>query len=733
MFEFRRESNTTTASRVGWPRLPGRRTRTRARRFRVALLAVGLVALGTVSTVVAQGPTPAGFNFQVVADAASDGLGGRPAFAFDNTNFLMVWLDASANIRAARISTAGTVLDSGGFVVGTASWRPSVAFDGTNYLIIWVSGSEVWGAFVTPAGAVVTGSPFAITTGANVKTRDLPIVFGADHYLVAWRTNSDQLYAARVSTAGVNLDPAGILFGSGFYPWIAYDGTNYLIVWYKWGNGLDIHGNRLAADGTVLNGSGFSIFGGAGDQAHPSVAFGGTDYLVVWYDTSDGSGGNDADARGVRVSTAGTVLDSPEILISPYVHSEVPVNVVFDGTDFFVVWHQELSPANFRLTDVYGTRVSVAGVVLDEPPVPATTAFGHQFGPRMGYGGGHYLIAWNESVGRCDWCLRAQLLTKPTKASADAAAPPPGYDPRAGVAAVAWDVQASISTDAVHDVWGFDDGTALAVGNAAFLYTYDGAAWSSLSYPDPHGAYGIYARSPSDVWITGWCYHLKHYDGVTLDDQMSCLNFPEPGLAYSGWALDAVQLLTVGAPGDAKNVDINWCWTAVDQDVPVELFDTWGAPSGPIYAVGEHGSVLTYGAAGWTSVAGIPTGQCLNSIWGHSSDSVFVVGDHGTIVHFDGDSWTQQDSGTREHLFGVWGDQSGVPYAVGASGTILRYDGAVWRAETSATDLALLSVTRAGDFMLAVGEEGVVRSRLLELFADGFEVGDTSAWSATIP
>lgn len=93
---------------------------------------------------------------------------GSPALAFDGTNFLVVWDDGrggyNRDIYGARVTPAGTVLDSNGIAISTAladQWRPAVAFDGTNFLVVWEDQRngpddyDIYGARVTPAGAVL--------------------------------------------------------------------------------------------------------------------------------------------------------------------------------------------------------------------------------------------------------------------------------------------------------------------------------------------------------------------------------------------------------------------------------------------------------------------------------------------------------------------------------------------------------------------------------------------------
>src|SRR5438105_2997666 len=69
-------------------------------------------------------------------------------------------------------------------------------------------------------------------------------------------------------------------------PAIAFDGTNYLVVWAdsRLSTDEDIYATRVNQSGTVLDTSGIQISATAGEQLHPTVAFVGSSYVVAWED-----------------------------------------------------------------------------------------------------------------------------------------------------------------------------------------------------------------------------------------------------------------------------------------------------------------------------------------------------------------------------------------------------------------------------------------------------------------
>ena len=111
-----------------------------------------------------------------------------------------------------------------------------------------------------------------------------------------YRSGSDyDIYGARVTPEGAVLDPAGIVIsqaaGDQEYPALGFDGANFLVVWEDYRSGDDSRHLRCAGD-AARHGArprGHRHLAGRGRPEYPALAFDGTNFLVVWQDYRSGS------------------------------------------------------------------------------------------------------------------------------------------------------------------------------------------------------------------------------------------------------------------------------------------------------------------------------------------------------------------------------------------------------------------------------------------------------------
>lgn len=280
---------------------------------------------------------------------------------------------------------------------------PATTYNGTNFLVVWQdfrSGSyDIYGARVSGTGTVLDTSGIRIS--AAISSQYGPQVeHDGTNFLVVWydaRNGAYDIYGARVSNTGVVLDTNGIPISTAtsdqFAPVVAYDGTNFLVAWqdYRSGTSYDIYGARVSTAGTVLDLSGIPISTAANSQQAPSIAYNGTNFLIAWQDTRSGTGFYDI--YGTRVSAAGTVLNVNGILISGAINHQQYPAVAYNGSDFVVAWQDNRSGTSY---DIYAARVSATGVVRNPSGIPIFTAASDQLYPAVARAGTTCLIVWQD-------------------------------------------------------------------------------------------------------------------------------------------------------------------------------------------------------------------------------------------------------------------------------------------------------------------------------------------------
>ncbi len=339
---------------------------------------------------------------------------GAPAVAFDGTNYLVVWGDANwvvpcASICGARVTKSGEILDIPGFVISkTGGAYPDVIFDGKNYFVVWGKEHDrdgvtwdIYGARVTPGGAVLDTAGIVISNTFD-NQQSPSVAFDGTNYFVVWNgyrigspTGYD-IYGARVSSTGILLDTESIAISTAeswqLQPTISFDGADYFVVWGDNRNGLgewDIYGARVTKSGIVLDTAGIAVSTAANGQNYPALSFDGTNYLVAWGDARTG----EYRIYGSRVSKSGIVLDPSGFAIAtePAADYGNP-RVGFDGINYFVVWPVYRSGG---LANIYGARVSRDGIVLDPEGIEISTTSAGVRNPSIACDGINHLVVWD--------------------------------------------------------------------------------------------------------------------------------------------------------------------------------------------------------------------------------------------------------------------------------------------------------------------------------------------------
>ncbi|MBS4096778.1 MAG: hypothetical protein KGZ83_08090 [Sulfuricella sp.] len=289
-----------------------------------------------------------------------------------------------------------------------SNWASAgAAFDGINYLLAMESdtaAARVAAQMVSSDGTRI--GPVIETGHSGQSCCAAGIAFDGSNYLMVWEEDQGvknswtpfMIYGQFISTAstvigqpfalttaGITLDGMNVL---------AYGGGKYLLTYTRLivpasggaSNNRYIAGRIISPDGSM--GEEFRISTGFG--AKNSMVFDGTNFFVVWIEDSQ-----DFEVRGRRVSPSGALGQEISINASP-APSDNPVAVAFDGTNYLVAWNDEVGGKGTQEWDILAQRVSPNGSLVGEV-ISIVTEPGAQRIPGLAFDGTNYLVTWSDA------------------------------------------------------------------------------------------------------------------------------------------------------------------------------------------------------------------------------------------------------------------------------------------------------------------------------------------------
>jgi hypothetical protein len=355
-------------------------------------------------------------------NTSTTGWQNGPVVACDgSTRCLVAWthpLAPNYDVYARMVSDKGVaLLPEMPLAQGThAELGPAVAWDPVSqiFFAVWDddrnngvalnTGRDLFGRPISYAGE--PGKEFAITTASGHQSRGRLVADGANGYLFVWadsRTNPSQIMGIRLRSDLTFADAAEFAITTGSLqrqaPDVATSGREYLVVWRENANGVaNRYVGRVAAtlaQGTVLDSQPILASKAGNRQRVPGVAFDGTNYLLVWEDTRNDAQG---DIFGVLVDPSGKLVASAATgLVFPRLDATPETNPVvgFDGTNYLVVWQRKKTSGTYD-NDLYSTRVSKSGTVLDTTPKKVVATANDETDARVAFDGASYLVVWQD-------------------------------------------------------------------------------------------------------------------------------------------------------------------------------------------------------------------------------------------------------------------------------------------------------------------------------------------------
>lgn len=268
---------------------------------------------------------------------------------------------------------------------------PYLGTDGTNFLVVTqqfpasAAGSlQNWtGSIVAPDGHTIAS--FNLNpNNALVGTSYVPyaaVAFDGTNYLVVYTQDhlapqATTLDAVRVSSTGAIVGTASTvatLSILGIAPFaLAFDGSQYLLVYPAAipPSTTQLLGILIAPNSGQPTGAAFQLVSGTTplESYGPALVFDGINFLLVWEQNANSG----SQLLAERISNTGMLLDATPISIMV---SQVGLSspnipaVAFDGTNYLVAYVDYTSQTPGNGPGISATRISTAGLLLDAGPL----------------------------------------------------------------------------------------------------------------------------------------------------------------------------------------------------------------------------------------------------------------------------------------------------------------------------------------------------------------------------
>ena len=345
--------------------------------------------------------------------------GGKDSAGADG-GWMVAWEDAPitdsgsmTDVRVTRITAAGAVQDTGGTLIFDdygkyySDWnfyysKPEVGWNGLSYEVVCRNGVSNKRAFGCPVGYDgVPGTITQLTTG-SASQYGMGIAGGLGTFggcvLALEYSGSSNIGGCYIRQTGVGTTERTISLSKQDQQQCAaaWDGFRQVAVWADRRNGTQnsrIYAARVRPNGTCDDPQGVEVSPSTYEQTQPAIAWDPVDacYLVVWRQGTAYQG--TSDIKGMRLSPSLTPM-GPELTLCSYDMDRTNPSVAWNGSNFLAVW------ADNRPTDgtwdIYGVRVSGAGVV-SASTVYVSTSAGNQLSPSVAAGGsGNWLVTWQD-------------------------------------------------------------------------------------------------------------------------------------------------------------------------------------------------------------------------------------------------------------------------------------------------------------------------------------------------
>lgn len=286
-----------------------------------------------------------------------------------------------------------------------------------------------------------------------------------------------------------------------------------------------------------------------------------------------------------------------------------------------------------------------------------------------------------------------------------------GPPPAEGAAKWQWEAPLP-QGNALHGIWLGPHGTQLLVGAGGTILQRGrrDRRYRLLTSPTRWSLRSIDGVAPHSVYAVGDGGIVLSFDGSSWKVIRAAA--PDHADLSAVVALGPDSFVAVG--GDGAVVEREGGKIREKHPSKVDLHGVWGTAGGPLFAVGDSGTMLVRSPGkAWRSISS-DAYEHLRGVDGLDGSHVVAVGDRRTVVYFDGEKSKESVQGLSA-LRSVWVHDRLRAWAVGRGGHIIHRDGrplSTWRVEKTSTAAELRAVAgRSPRQVVAAGAGGTILTR----------------------
>lgn len=286
--------------------------------------------------------------------------------------------------------------------------RPALATNGTQFLAAWRECSSASGTFecsiragrMDAGGKVLDDVSLAMPHSVGTFDDSPAIAFDGTNYLVVWAhsgamngSDPGRIHGARITPAGRVLDSLPLELGSkGGKPAIAPADGGWLVAWTEL-EAHEIHASLLAADATpIVDDTSLIAVSTTNSPQTLSVAATSSEFLLAWENLADVQSKTEVHAVRLEPTNLGFLDPQPiDVAVENDAHCAYP-QIASDGSRFLVTW-----TGLDGFGDTSGRFVESDGSLGEKNTLATTGKYA-----RIGFDGLSYVLANTSGVSRFD-------------------------------------------------------------------------------------------------------------------------------------------------------------------------------------------------------------------------------------------------------------------------------------------------------------------------------------------